>query len=111
MLPQLFVNGLIAGGVYSLVALGFTLIYSTARFFHFAHGAVYAWGAYLVYALGVLAEMPLALAIPLALAALAALGAAMEAAIYRPLRARGASALVLLLVSLGLFVILQSTIP
>ena len=50
MLPQLFVNVLIARGVYSLVALGFGLIYSTTRFFHFAHGADYAVGAYLTYA-------------------------------------------------------------
>lgn len=38
MLPQLLVNGLIAGSIYALVALGFGLIYSTTRFFHFAHG-------------------------------------------------------------------------
>jgi len=44
MLPQLFVNGLIAGSIYALVAVGFGLIYSTTRFFHFAHGAVYAAG-------------------------------------------------------------------
>ena len=50
MFPQLFVNGLVAGGVYSLVALGFGLIYSNTRFFHFTHGAVYAAGAYLTYA-------------------------------------------------------------
>jgi branched-chain amino acid transport system permease protein len=41
MLPQLLVNGLIAGSIYALVALGFGLIYATTRFFHFAHGAVY----------------------------------------------------------------------
>ncbi|MBI2996876.1 MAG: hypothetical protein HYY46_00245 [Deltaproteobacteria bacterium] len=39
MLPQFFVNGLIAGSIYALVALGFGLIYATTRFFHFAHGA------------------------------------------------------------------------
>ncbi|MCZ6626124.1 MAG: hypothetical protein O7B35_18145 [Deltaproteobacteria bacterium] len=45
MLPQLLVNGLIAGSIYALVALGFGLIYSTTRIFHFAHGAVYTAGA------------------------------------------------------------------
>lgn len=44
MLPQFFVNGLIAGSIYALVALGFGLIYVT-RFFNFAYGAVYAAGA------------------------------------------------------------------
>ena len=41
MLQQLLLNGIIAGSIYSLVALGFALIYQTTRFFHFAHGAVY----------------------------------------------------------------------
>ena len=46
---QLVVNGIIAGSMYALIALGFGLIYRTVRFFHFAHGAVYAVGAYLAY--------------------------------------------------------------
>lgn len=46
MLNQLLPNGIIAGSIYSLIALGFSLIYQTTRFFHFAHGAVYTFGAY-----------------------------------------------------------------
>ena len=49
MLNQLLLNGIIAGSIYSLVALGFSLIYQTTRFFHFAHGAVYTFGAYFAY--------------------------------------------------------------
>jgi branched-chain amino acid transport system permease protein len=36
MLQQLLVNGMIAGGIYALVALGFSLIYRMVKFFHFA---------------------------------------------------------------------------
>jgi hypothetical protein len=39
MPEQLLLNGVIAGSIYSLVALGFSLIYQTTRFFHFAYGA------------------------------------------------------------------------
>ena len=85
MLPQLFVNGLIAGSIYALVALGFGVIYSTTRFFHFAHGAVYAVGAYLAYA-GWLLGLSLYVAIPLAVIGTAILGALIDVAIYRPLR-------------------------
>jgi len=109
MLPQLFVNGLIAGGVYSLVALGFGLIYSTARFFHFAHGAVYAVGAYLTYA-GWLLGLSLYVAIPLAVIGTAMLGALIDVGIYRPLRKKNASSLILLLASLGLFTVIQNFI-
>src|SRR3990172_8083354 len=109
MLPQLFVNGLMAGGVYSLVALGFGLIYSTARFFHFAHGAVYAVVAYLTYA-GWLLGLSLYVAIPLAVIGTAMLGALIDVGIYRPLRKKNASSLILLLASLGLFTVIQNFI-
>lgn len=38
MLQQLIVTGIIAGSIYGLIALGFTIIYRTVKFFHFAHG-------------------------------------------------------------------------
>jgi len=34
MLQQLLVNGIIAGGIYVLVALVFSIIYRTVKFFH-----------------------------------------------------------------------------
>jgi len=53
MLQQLLVNGIIAGGIYALVALGFSVIYRTVKFFHFAHGVVYAAAAYIAYTLAI----------------------------------------------------------
>ena len=49
MIPQFVLNGIIAGSIYALLALGFTVVYRTVRFFHFAHGIVYAVGAYIAY--------------------------------------------------------------
>lgn len=109
MLSQLLVNGLIAGSIYALVALGFGLIYSTTRFFHFAHGAVYAAGAYLTYACWLLG-LSLYVAIPLAVIGTAILGALIEVGVYRPLRKKNASSLILLLASLGLFIVIQNFI-
>ncbi len=109
MFPQLFINSLIAGSVYALVALGFGLIYSTTRFFHFAHGAVYAAGAYLAYA-GWLLGLSLYIAIPLAVIGTAMLGALIEVGVYRPLRRKNASSLIHLLASLGLFTVIQNLI-
>jgi branched-chain amino acid transport system permease protein len=47
MFNQLFINGLIAGAIYSLVASGFSLIFSTCKFIHFAHGAVITFSGYI----------------------------------------------------------------
>ena len=109
MLPQLLVNGLIAGSIYALIALGFGLIYSTTRFFHFAHGAVYAVGAYLAYACW-LVGLSLYIAIPLAVIGTVILGALIDIGIYRQLRQKNASSLILLLASLGLFIVIQNLI-
>lgn len=43
---QLLINGIIAGGVYALFAVGLTMVYSIFRFINFAHGELIAWGAY-----------------------------------------------------------------
>lgn len=50
MLSQQLVNGLIIGLVYGLLALGFSLVYSTTRVINFAHGEVFTAGAFLALA-------------------------------------------------------------
>ena len=37
MFNQLLLNGIIAGSIYVLIALGFAVIYKTVSFFHLAH--------------------------------------------------------------------------
>lgn len=51
MNPQVLVDGLIAGSMIGLGAVGVTLTYSILRFPNFAHGEFIAWGAYLTLVL------------------------------------------------------------
>ena len=53
MLNQIIINALISGSIYALIALGFTVIYITVRFFNLAHGIVYTVGAYFAYTLAI----------------------------------------------------------
>jgi hypothetical protein len=46
MLGQLLINGIAIGAIYSLLAVGFVIIYNTTRMLHLAHGTVYTFGAY-----------------------------------------------------------------
>src|SRR5690606_1837400 len=48
---QMAVNGLMAGLVYILMALGFTLIFGIMRVVNFAHGELYMIAAYGIYVL------------------------------------------------------------
>jgi branched-chain amino acid transport system permease protein len=49
MLVQFFLNGLVSGSIYSLMALGFLLIFRVTNFFNFSHGAAFTVGAYANY--------------------------------------------------------------
>lgn len=110
MFTQLFINSIIAGSVYTLVAVSFSLIYSTTRFFHFAHGAVYTFSPYFAYLFTIILGLPLAFSIPLAICSSTLVGMLTELLIYKPLRRQGTTPLVLLLASLGIYIILQNII-
>lgn len=45
-LPQQLVNGLLTGSIYSLIALGYTMVYGVLKLINFAHGEVFMLGAY-----------------------------------------------------------------
>ncbi|HAW50192.1 TPA: branched-chain amino acid ABC transporter permease [bacterium] len=110
MLQQLIVNGIIAGSIYALVALGFVVIYRTVKFFHLAHGVVYTAGAYFAYTgIIILKGNPFVIFF-LACCLCAYLGAGIEKLVYLPLRNKKASNLVFLLASFGIFIFIQNLI-
>jgi branched-chain amino acid transport system permease protein len=110
MIPQVVINGLVVGSIYALVALGFSVIYGTVRFFHFAHGAVYAVGAYLAWWAVSQIGVPLLPGILLACLLAGTLGVLIDVLVYRPLRAFKSPNLVFLLASFGIFVFLQNAL-
>ena len=110
MISQLLTNGIIAGSIYALVALGFTLIYRTVKFFHFAHGVVYTAGAYFAYTLIISLHLNFVLSFFLSIALAAILGIAIDRFVYCPLRQQNASNLIFLLASFGVFIFLQNLI-
>ncbi len=80
------VNGLQLGLVYSLLALGYTMVYGIIRLINFAHGDIFMVGAFLGF-LGFSAwglSLPVAGLLSMVLAA--ALGIVIERVAYRPLR-------------------------
>ena len=46
-LPQQLVNGLTLGGVYALIAIGYTMVYGILGMLNFAHGDIYMVGSFL----------------------------------------------------------------
>lgn len=86
VLPQLLMNGLIAGGIYSLIAIGYTMIYGILRFINFAYGEIAMVGAYAAYTAIVWLHWPLWAGVLAALAVCSLLGVAIDFVAYKPLR-------------------------
>jgi branched-chain amino acid transport system permease protein len=79
-------NGLVTGSVYSLVALGLTLVYGTMQVPNFAHGHLYMLGAYATLAFVTIAGVHYWIATLAAMIVLAAVGLLLERLVFRPLR-------------------------
>lgn len=103
-------NIFIISSKYFIIAVSFFLIYHVVRFFHFAHGIVFTSGAYFAFLFYRIVGMPLPAAIVLALLASMVLGCLIEFSIYRPLRKKASNELILLLASLGAYIVLQNVI-
>ena len=106
---QLLINSLIAGAIYALVASGFSLIYSTNKFIHFAHGAVIAFSAYILYFLFSIIRLNFGFSVILAIAFASLLGYYMNI-IYKQFRQRKASNVILLIASFALLILIESLI-
>jgi branched-chain amino acid transport system permease protein len=110
MIQQLIINGIIAGSIYGLIAIGFTVIYRTVKFFHFAHGVVYTAGAYFAYTLIISLQLNFAFSFFLSVILAAILGVAIDKFVYYPLRQQNESNLIFLLASFGVFILLQNLV-
>jgi branched-chain amino acid transport system permease protein len=109
---QQLVNGLTAGSVYAVVALGYTMVYGIIQLINFAHGEVVMIGAMVAFTvINLLAPAGLpALAVLLigagcAIPVCMLVGYSMERFAYRPLR--GAPRLAPLITAIGISIILQ----
>ena len=98
------INGLSLGGIYAMIALGYTMVYGIAKMLNFAHGDVIMVGGYLIYVF-MATKNPL-LAVALACVGCLILGIVIEKIAYKPLR--GASPLAVLITAIGVSYLLQS---
>ena len=101
------VNGLMAGSVYVLIALGMVLIYGVMHVLNFAHGVLFMVGGYACHFFFYKITHSYLLAILLAMAALAALGILLERAVFRPLHGNLRNQVI---ASLGLILLIENLV-
>ena len=93
-----------------MVGLGFGLTYSLFRFLNISHGVFIVAGPYSAFLFSAWCGFPLSLSLVLGAACGMALACLIEVTIYSPLRKRGATSLVLLLASLGVYAFFQNLV-
>ena len=115
VLLQQIINGLILGSVYSMVALGYTMVYGILQLINFAHGEVLMFGAMVALSIisflelvfpGIPGYLLLFFALITAIPACAFLAATIERIAYRPLRK--APRLAPLITAIGISIVLQT---
>ena len=82
---QLIINGIAVGGVYSLMALGFVLIFKASSVVNFGPGELVLFGAYVAWATILNMTLPLPVALTLTLVIAIVLGLVIERGVLRPL--------------------------
>jgi len=86
MFFQQVINGLMLGSTYSLVAIGYTLIFGVLGLLHFAHGEVLMAGAFMGLYIVIWTGLPLYITLPMTMAATGLLGIIVQLLAIRPLR-------------------------
>ena len=100
------INGLNVGGIYALIALGYTMVYGIAKMLNFAHGDIIMVGAYTVIVSLNSQGVPAAAAVLAGIAVCSLLGVVIEKIAYKPLRE--ATPLAVLITAIGVSYFLQS---
>jgi len=85
-LLQQILNGLAIGSVYTLVALGLTVVFGILGIAHFAHGSLAMFGGYLTFVFSTTMGLSLFSSMALAMPVGAILGMLIERLAYRPVR-------------------------
>jgi branched-chain amino acid transport system permease protein len=104
---QHLVNAAVLGGTYALLGIGLTLIFGIMRVVNFTHGELYAFGAYTVYLIAAALGLNFFFGLVVAVVAGMLLGAMIEIALLRPMRAADIDTV--MLVMIGAWIVMQNT--
>ena len=101
-----FITGVSLGGIYALIALGYTMVYGIAKMLNFAHGDVIMIGGYIAFVALSSMHTSVFTAVFMSILVCILLGVLIEKIAYKPLR--NASPLAILITAIGVSYFLQN---
>ncbi len=105
-IPQQIINAIWLGGVYSLFALGYALVFSVLGVLNLAHSAVFMWGAFIGLVAVTQLGLSIWLSIPVAMLGAGLIGILLDVVAFAPLRRRDAPRISQLISSIGAAILL-----
>jgi len=96
--------------MYALLGQAFMTLYYSTRFFDLSQAAILTLSAYFVFFFSRQLQFSVVQSVPLAIICATGMGMLSNLALYGPLKKRGASSMILMIASLGLYIVLQNVI-
>ena len=110
MFGQFVINGLITGVLYSLLSIGFALVYNTTKIFHIAAAALYVVAAYMFWVFSSHLGLPFWLGGIISVSITILVSVLTEISVYRPLKMKNSSLNVAMIASIGVMTVLVNLI-
>lgn len=105
---QYIVNIIISTSLIMFMSISFFIIFNILKIFHFAHAIIFTFSCYISYFFVSMIGYPMLLSISLTIVITSILGVLMEYFIYRSLRKRAINNMIVLLASLGIYILIQN---
>lgn len=110
MFLQTLITGIALGGIYALMAVGYSLVFSILNFSNFAYGAIIMLGSYIGYYCLTLLGVPFWAALLISMVGAGLLSLLNERIAYSALRKRGAPSLYFMISAMGTSIFLENLI-
>lgn len=113
MLSSLFqqiLNGITVGSIYSLVALGYTMVYGIIKLINFAHGDIFMVGAFIGLIISIKMGTNFTLVIFIAIVLTSFIGVLVEKIAYKPLRNRNSARISALISAIGVSIFISNLV-
>ena len=110
LLFQTLITGLAIGGIYSLMAVGYSLVFSILNFSNFAYGGVIMLASFAGYYAMTLLGANVFVALIISMAAMAVVSLATERVAYSPLRKRNAPPMFFMISAMGLSIFIENLV-
>lgn len=109
-LLQVLANGIVLGSIFSLVALGYSIVFSSTRNFHYIYGGIIVTSGVIFFGFTNLARWGVLPAALVSVTGAALVGWLANTLLYEPLLHRNAGLLTLFIAALGAYLILENVI-